>query len=574
MCKLFIVRKINTKMYNFYYCKKALALLSLAFVAILIPAKAMAQEVNIDTIMKHIIELSSERYEGRQAGTYGYNAAVKYCAEVLASYGVEPAGENGGWLQEFDVECNEIDNCTFHTYLPGAKNHDTYSLGRDFSCAAMTGRGYADANVVFCGYGLDASAYDDYANVDARGKIVIVASGVPNFLPSDITDRYASLRDKARVAKMHGAVALVSVNMSTTCADYEVQCRGYNGKLPHLATFPIIQPTKYCAESLFRGEEMPLDEALAKIQEDHKPHSFAFNKKFEIETNTRYRASAPTYNIVGIMHGASKKVKNEYIVIGAHLDHVGRQGETCFYPGADDDTSSVAALLETARLLSELPADKRPARSVVFVIFSGSEQLDKGTYEFIDHFRYQGRIEAFLSIDCIGSGDSIDVRGNARYPDLWGVACHNDSLYTHAMGRAKKTIKVYATAEELAEREKQKKLEEKEAAKDPKKMKALKKKKPTGNEKFSEQVVEGFQTMPSGDALAFQPLEIPSLVFTTFNGKQHTHTTYDMTENINRVTLTKAASLVYHTLCDLTRGYYRGRTYESKLQVYGPLIDD
>ena len=561
-------------MHNFYYCIRVAATPFLALVALLIPVVSNSQEVSTDTLMKHIIELSSERYEGRQAGTWGYNAAVKYCVEVLRSYGVEPAGDEGGWFQEFDVECNEIDNCTFNTYLPGAKNHEAYSLGRDFSCAAMTGRGYADANVVFCGYGIDASAYDDYAEVDARGKIVIVASGVPNFLPSDITDHYATLRDKARVAKSHGAVALVSINMSKTCADFEVQCRGYSGKLPHLATFPIIQPTKYCAESLFRGEAMPIDEALAKIQDDHKPHSFAFLKKFEIETNAKYRASARTYNVVGIMHGASKKVKREYIVVGAHLDHVGRQGETCFYPGADDDASSVAALLETARLLSELPVDKRPARSVVFVIFSGSEQLDKGTYEFIDHFRYQGRIEAFLSIDCIGSGDSIDVRGNARYPNLWGIACHNDSLYTHAMGRAKKTIKVYATEEELAERAKQKKLEEKEAAKDPKKAKALKKKKPTGNEKFSEQVVEGFQTMPTGDALAFQPLEIPSLVFTTFNGKQHQHTPYDVPENINREILTKSASLVYHTLCELTRGYYQGRSFESKLQVYGPILDN
>ena len=126
----------------------------------------------------------------------------------------------------------------------------------------------------------------------------------------------------------------------------------------------------------------------------------------------------------------------------------------------------------------------------------------------------------------------------------------------------------------MAERAKQKKLEEKEAAKDPKKAKALKKKKPTGNEKFSEQVVEGFQTMPTGDALAFQPLEIPSLVFTTFNGKQHQHTPYDVPENINREILTKSASLVYHTLCELTRGYYQGRSFESKLQVYGPILDN
>lgn len=532
------------------------------------------QEVNQDSLMKHVIELSSQRYEGRLAGTRGYDKAVDYCIDVLSRYGVEPEARSGSWVQEFEVECNEVENCTFNTYVPGTKGRNVYTLGKDFSCAALTGRGYADANVVFCGYGIDASAYDEYANVDAQGKIVVVVSGVPNFLPSDITDKYASLRDKARVAKRHGAVALVVINMSKTCVDYEVQCRGYNGKLPHLATFPVIQPTKYCAEELFRGESLPLDEALARMQDDHNPHSFALLKKFEIEVNAKYRPKATTYNVVGIMKGGSKKVKQEYVVVGAHMDHVGMQGETCFFPGADNNASGVAAVLETARILSEMPADKRPARSVVFVIFSGSEQEDKGTWEFIDQFRYQGRIEAFVSVDCIGSGDSIDVRGNARYPNLWGIACKNDSLYTHAVGRSKKTIKVYATEEELAERARQKKIAEKEAAKDPKKKKALKKQKPTGNEKFSEQVVEGFQTMPTGDALAFQPLEIPSIVITTFNGNQHQHVPSDMAENVNREILTKSASLVMHTVYDLARGYYRGRSYESKLQVYGPLIDE
>ena len=88
---------------------------------------------------------------------------------------------------------------------------------------------------------------------------------------------------------------------------------------------------------------------------------------------------------------------------------------------------------------------------------------------------FNGNDGELLNIAVSGTGSNevsisdihfIDVRGNARYPHLWNIACHNDSLYTHAMGRAKKTIKVYATEQELAERAKQKKLEEKEAAKD------------------------------------------------------------------------------------------------------------
>lgn len=544
-------------------------MLLVAFMALMSQVGAQAQEVSTDSLMKHVIELSSARYEGRLAGTYGYNAAARYCIEVLSRYGVQPYDEEGGWMQPFEVECNEIENCTFNTYIAGQKDHTPYTLGNDFVCAGMTGRGYADANVVFCGYGLDAAAYDEYAHVDAQGKIVVVASGVPNFLPSNITDQYATLRDKAKVAKAHGAVALVSVNMSKTCPDYEVQGKVYSGELPHLATFPIIQPTKYCASELFRGEDLSLDEAMARIQEDHNPHSFAFTKKFEIEVNAKYHPAATTGNVVGILKGSDRHMDNEYIVVGAHLDHLGMQGETCIFPGADDNASGVAAVLETARLLSQMPMDKRPGRSVLFVLFSGAEQQNMGSELFVCNFPHQRRIEAFINAESIGSGDSLDVRGNQRYPNLWDIACRNDSVYTHAMGRSKKTIKVYASEEELEARAKERKQLEKEAAKDPKKMKALRKQKPTGNEKFSEQVVEGFQTLPTGDAASFQVLQVPSLVFATFNGNQHAHVPSDIAENINRDILTKAASLMFHTIHELTNGNYRGRSRESKLQVYG-----
>ena len=104
--------------------------------------------VEEDSIMKHIIELSADTYEGRLAGTVGYDEAVKYVERVLRGYGAKITE------QRFNIECNEVENCKFNIYIPGSKDKRIFTLGNEFCCAGMTGRGYVDAQVVFCGYGI------------------------------------------------------------------------------------------------------------------------------------------------------------------------------------------------------------------------------------------------------------------------------------------------------------------------------------------------------------------------------------------------------------------------------------
>ena len=142
--------------------------------------------VNEDSVMKHIVELSSERYAGRLAGSNGYNEALYYAEQVLRTYGATLD------RQVFEIECNEIENCKFNTYTPGTKEKTVYTLGNEFCCAGMTGRGYVDAQMVFCGYGIDNELMNEYKTVDVRGKIAIVLSGLPEggWIPQDIAARY------------------------------------------------------------------------------------------------------------------------------------------------------------------------------------------------------------------------------------------------------------------------------------------------------------------------------------------------------------------------------------------------
>ncbi|MGX8713064.1 MAG: M28 family peptidase [bacterium] len=476
------------------------------------PAAAEAQTreplampvVEEDSIMKHIAELSSATYEGRLAGTKSYDAAARYVRNALRRYGATVE------LQGFEIECNEVENCKFNVYTPGTKDKRIFTLGNEFCCAGMTGRGYADAQIVFCGYGVDDDAMNDYAGVDVQGKIVMVLTGMPDgsWLPAEVTEHYSALRDKARTAEKHGAVAMLAVNISPSCLPWEVQGRVYCGVQPHQSTFPILQLTLDCGREILIGEAMNLDLAIDVINQEHRSASFALLKKAEIDANAFYRQHAQTANVLGLLKGYDSRYNDELIVVGASLDHVGMQGKTCLFPGADVNASGVGAVLEMARLLSQ--PQYRPRRSILFVLFSGSEQQYLGSRVFLTHYPKLRKIEAFVNLQNIGCGDSISLLGDNRYPTLWEIARVRDSV-NHGL--------IWHNPE---------------------------------------------RTNPKGDARGFDAIGIPSLVFTTLNGLQHNHVTSDIWENIDRRMVTSTSQVAVETVRELADGIYQGRSPKSK----------
>lgn len=491
------------------------AILALALAAVSTAQIASQQRVAVpvplvstDSLMKHIVELSSETYEGRLAGSRGFDAAVAYVERVLARYGVDFTQKD--MAHRFETECNQVENCKFNVYRPGTKERDVFTLGNEFCCAGMTGRGYVDAQMVFVGYGIAEDDYDEYRSVDVQGKIVIVLTGLPeqSKLPGRVLQGYQTLRDKARVAQRHGALGMLAVNMSQSCLPFEPQGKVYNGELPHLTTFPILHLTRDCAARIMESEQAPLDSAAARINRLRQPQSFSLRQKAEVDVNAIYNQRALTSNAVGVLPGCDRKLRDEYIVVGAALDGAGMQGETCLFPGADINASGVAAVLEIARLLSD--PRYRPRRSVVFALFSASEQQYLGSRVMVSNFHPLRHIEAFVDVQNIGSGDSLAVLGGARYPTLAQVAYNYDTTATHA-------IRTDLPASD-----------------------------------------------PRGDAVAFDAVDIPSLVVTTTGGMQHNHVSSDIWENIDRRILSLGAQLALGTVCNLGEGLYQGRSPQSR----------
>jgi len=365
--------------------------------------------------------------------------------------------------------------------------------------------------VVFCGWGIDHHSFDEYGKVDVRGKVVLCLSGVPEFLSGKITSRYATLRDKADVARKHGAVGLVCINMSESCRPYEVQHWAWCGEGAQQMTFPVVQPTRDMGAALLADEQMTLDSVVTALTDLMTPQSFHLRKSFEININAKYHPNNTTANVVGVLPGYDDKLKHEYIVVGAKLDHVGMQGNTCLFPGANDNASGVAAVLETARLLTEnAPKDiEYNKRSIVFVLFSGGEVQNLGSSVFVSNFPRLRNVECYVGAECIGQGDSVQVLGNKRFPQLWNIAARNDSISTKSL-------------------------------------------------------VKGYKTQPKGDAAPFAQVGIPSIVFTGFMGRLNDHVPSDISENIDRELMTKNASLMAEVVYELSLGDYQGRSQRSR----------
>lgn len=498
-----------------------------AFAAMLTAPAAEAQRgegipmptVNVDSVMKHIVELSSDTYEGRLAGSQGHERAMRYAERMLATYGAHPVKEEFGrrhadrtrpWQEPFTVECNEVENAKFNTYAAGSQERRVFTLGNDFCCAGMTGRGYVDAQMVFCGYGIDNALFDEYRFVDAKGKIAVVLTGLPegHGMPERVAALYTSLRDKARAAERHGAIGMLAINTSRTCASHEPQGRVYCGELPHMPTFPVLQLTLDCGREIFHGEAMELDAAMAAIDAG-SVSSFALLKKAEVDINARYRPQAPTANVVGILEGSDPRLAHEIVVVGASLDGLGMQGATCLFPGADINASGVAAVLEAARLLAH--PDYRPRRSVAFVLFSGSEQQYLGSRRFVADFPKLRQVEAFVGAQNIGSGDSLVVLGGGRFPSLYDLAWNHDTAHH------RRHI-----------------------------------------------VRDGKRSLARGDARAFEAIGVPNLTITTLGGMHHNHTTTDIWENVDTRILGIATTLLVETVVEIGEGLYQGRSPQSR----------
>jgi aminopeptidase YwaD len=337
----------------------------------------------------HVRYLASDELEGRKMGTEGNEKAAHYIANYFKDINVRPLGES--YFQEFpvitEVRLGENNTVSFEISSPtsdsDSKNQvskkTTWTIGDQFTPLGYSSSASVSANLVFAGYGItidtEDQEYDDYASVDASGKIAVVLRGSPEddnphskFIPFEM------LRYKATNAREHGASAIVFINADEDSLEELMSLepdRSYNK-----SGIVAIHAKRSEIQKLLPADKN-LASLVASIKETKEPASFDLKTvKMKITVDLE-NIEKSTANVIGYVPGTNSDFSNGYIVIGAHFDHLGWGPENSRYEGtepaihhgADDNASGTSAMMELARIVAENPLD-RPA---IFMGFTGEE---------------------------------------------------------------------------------------------------------------------------------------------------------------------------------------------------------
>lgn len=392
-------------------------------------------QINKTEIMKSVYFLSSKELAGRLPGHEGYDKAANFISQELDKLKLKPIDDHS-YYQKLKVEYNEILSPEHFAVIKNGKK-TIYELGTDYIYRGFTGSGKLTAPVSFCGYGVSQPelGYDDYQGIDVNGKVVLVFKYNPKWNINGKMFQNGNPREKAIVAAKHGAVGILFVSLPNDVEPQKPIGSVINGEGEQMLNFPELHIDLKLADEIFDGSGKTLKELQTLIDNEKRPYSLELQHLVDVEVNTKYEKEKEVVNIVGILEGNDPILKNEYLILGAHLDHVGQQAGKIYFPGANDNASGSAALLQIAREL-ELQKNKL-RRSIIFAFFASEEQGLHGSAFLANNLPVpKEKIKAMFNLDCIGFGDSIQVGGGKSAVDLWKSAklidSQNDKLMVNA----------------------------------------------------------------------------------------------------------------------------------------------
>lgn len=375
-----------------------------------------------------VYELSSPEFEGRLTGTAGHDMAVRLAAERFRAAGLRPGGADGSFLQPFVIEANEVHGPVELRIEHEGWSGAPYRFGRDYVARGFTGSARVEnAEVVFVGYGLvdPASGWDDYAGVDATGKVALMFMGTPP--GATAWGERSRPRFKAGLAAERGARAVLLIDepgdaaLSPIVSVYHGQEGTQREDIPQLAIRSRI------ADDLLRESPHTVESLRDRIASAGRPYPVELATRVTVEAQADYTPERTTWNVVGWVDGSDPSVSDEYVIVGGHLDHVGQQAGVVF-AGAKDNASGSVMVMAMAEAMARSPT--KPRRSVVFVLFAGEELFLLGSDYFVAHApRPIEDAVGMMNLDVVGTGPILRMDGGASTPAFQRFAVDADHLY-------------------------------------------------------------------------------------------------------------------------------------------------
>jgi len=354
--------------------------------------------------------LAADELEGRDTASVGMTIARKYIKSLYKLWGVKPAGDKNGNTWDFDQNIAMVEikfGPETRIEVKTGSMSSTFEFQKDFSGGTgAQNPGVIDASVVFAGYGISAPdlGYDDFAGIDVKDKIVVISVGKPGGLREDspfnfpenlarFAGRRTPAENCARVLAKKGAAALLMVDESSgqvrNAGNYIQGSRIRSERRMIVASkladvdpmVPFFWISSAAAKNIFADSGTTFEALKTDIDTRIKPHSINIEGvKVKIKLDIR-RTNTVSANILASIEGSDPELKHEYIVIGAHLDHVGMNKEGYVFNGADDNASGSVGVLQVAKAFALNPV--KPKRSILFAHWTGEEKGLLGSTHFV-----------------------------------------------------------------------------------------------------------------------------------------------------------------------------------------------
>jgi hypothetical protein len=378
---------------------------------------SVLEDIRSDNIIAHACQLCDPRYAGREAGTGGVKKSADYIVRQFRDIGLRPGGSVGSFFQQFKIMPGYRISSELKITL-GRIPLGEFKRGRDYMPTHIPNKeAQIKADCALVGYGLTIpdKKFDEYGEIDVRDKAVIVFSGVPSTAPSNTwkTDlKYPdTLSNKAKNAAAHGAVCLLVVDNPIgwrKALAIPQQLRLPEMEFPLNSPIPILHVTREFVATITGMTMNELRLLALDIVREQTPSSMLLRAR-----RLSFRASVSGTamlgrNIIGILPGRDETLRQEAVVIGAHYDHLGTDGNDVYF-GANDNAAGVGALLEVARSFVQM--NQRPRRSLIFIGFDAEEIGKRGSKYYVSHPCIpMERTVLMINFDMIGRNDFNEIK--------------------------------------------------------------------------------------------------------------------------------------------------------------------
>lgn len=415
---------MRTKIFTFLVC------FLLAAINIF-PQLKIDDKTSLNNLKTNLQFLASDELEGRETGTRGEKLAAMYIAAEMQRCGLKPFGDNGTYFQNiklvsggYGIASKIAITSTDGSAIAELKMADDFLNGPRQTCDPSFQN--LSSSIIFAGYGITAPEfkYDDYKDIDVKGKIVLLLPEEPyseddSFFKGSKTTNYSTINAKINNAMIHGAAGILFYPESWRAKFWDtfkknatrVSFAPQESDLRNIKYIPALILNEPAAQKLLSGEELTPDKISEAQEKKTEFKSFTLKKyiQFKLVDNAQF---VMAQNVVGIIEGNDPKLKNEYVLLSGHYDHVGTRNGVVFN-GADDNGSGTVSVLEAARIIK---ANKSNKRSVIALLVTGEEKGLWGSEHAANNSSFITNTVADVNIDMDGreAPDSIHVIGSNK----------------------------------------------------------------------------------------------------------------------------------------------------------------